>query len=279
MKGQWANRWEVFRQKLRDRYQLIIRNKAFEEIFSIELSRWKVIVFSTIILLFLIALTTLLIAFTPLREYIPGYGSSKQSKELFALQVQVDTLANQLNASEAYIRNLQMVLNGDFSTDTGAFHTKGKSADHAADFAFSREDSLLLAMELREMEARSEKTLSVKRGTQSERFLLFRPVAANTGTALLPEKNGIRIKTASRQPLHAVDAGTAICVEKRIICIQHPGNRISIYRNSRHPLVLQGETVRSGQIIAYTPDDTATAIFEYWIEGKAANPQDHFAFE
>ncbi|MBP5613811.1 MAG: hypothetical protein J6X35_06705, partial [Bacteroidales bacterium] len=91
MKGQWANRWEVFRQKLRDRYQLIIRNKAFEEIFSIELSRWKVIVFSTIILLFLIALTTLLIAFTPLREYIPGYGSSKQSKELFALQVQVDT--------------------------------------------------------------------------------------------------------------------------------------------------------------------------------------------
>ena len=114
MKEQWENRWAAFRQWMRDRYQLIVRNKAFEEKLSIELSRWHVLVAAALAVILLIALTTLLIAFTPLREYIPGYGSAKQSKKMYALRLQMDSLSHQMDAYEDYAQHIRTVMNGDF---------------------------------------------------------------------------------------------------------------------------------------------------------------------
>ena len=113
MKERWENKWTAFRQWMRDKYQLIVRNKAFEEKLSLELSRWHVLVAAALTAILLIALTTLLIAFTPLREYIPGYGSAGTSRKLFTLRMQIDSLTNRMEAYEDYVRNIRS-LTGTF---------------------------------------------------------------------------------------------------------------------------------------------------------------------
>ncbi|MBO4774462.1 MAG: hypothetical protein J5516_06770, partial [Bacteroidales bacterium] len=172
MKERWENKWTAFRQWMRDKYQLIVRNKAFEEKLSLELSRWHVLVAAALTAILLIALTTLLIAFTPLREYIPGYGSAGTSRKLFTLRMQIDSLTNRMEAYEDYVRNIRSVIDGDFSADSNAFSQEGrpKGKTSANAFAFSKEDSALMAIQWQQQ---PEKTLSVKRGRQTERHLLF----------------------------------------------------------------------------------------------------------
>lgn len=64
-------------KKLLHKYRLVILNEqTFEERFSFKLNRLNVFVTSILFAGFLVGTTTLIIAFTPLREYIPGYSSS-----------------------------------------------------------------------------------------------------------------------------------------------------------------------------------------------------------
>ena len=165
------------RQKLHDKYKLTILNKAFEEKFSIELSKLNVFLVLSLSALVLITLTTLLIALTPLKEYIPGFGSNKENRKLYLLQIQLDSLSSRLNAYDLYTQNLQQVIvNEDFSNDTNAFHKKTNSPDKANTFAFSKQDSLLLNIVMQQQEDNSTTSKRIKQKNKSERKMLFPPV-------------------------------------------------------------------------------------------------------
>lgn len=278
MKERWENKWTAFRQWMRDKYQLIVRNKAFEEKLSLELSRWHVLVAAALTAILLIALTTLLIAFTPLREYIPGYGSAGTSRKLFTLRMQIDSLTNRMEAYEDYVRNIRSVIDGDFSADSNAFSQEGrpKGKTSANAFAFSKEDSALMAIQWQQQ---PEKTLSVKRGRQTERHLLFQPVSGTVSVPFSSENHGITISTTGNRPIHAVENGIIIHADNNTILIQHPDNRISVYRKLQHTIVRKGESVRSGQIVAYTRNDIPETVFEYWVDGKAVDPDNQIGFK
>ncbi|MGL2992919.1 peptidase [Flavobacterium sp. TSSA_36] len=93
--------------------RLILINEAtFEELFSFKLSLLNVFVAGTLGAIFLITGTTLLIAFTPLREYIPGYASSQLKKEATILALKTDSLTLALEKNETYLKGIQKVLTG-----------------------------------------------------------------------------------------------------------------------------------------------------------------------
>lgn len=72
-----------FRQKLFHKYRMVILNEeTFEEKLTFKLNRLNVFIFGGICSILLIVATIFLIAFTPLREYIPGYSSTKLKKKL-----------------------------------------------------------------------------------------------------------------------------------------------------------------------------------------------------
>ena len=267
-----------FKHWLKEKYQLIIRNKAFEEKFSIDLTRSKVIVAAILSAILLIALTTLLIAFTPLREYIPGYGSASQNKKLFTLRVRLDSLAGQMEAYEHYISNFQTILNEDFSNDTAVFMQNGdKKKRHSSNqFAFSKEDSVLMSIPWKKQDE-SANTVSIRKKRETERRILFQPTAGNAAAQYFPEESRLQVPSDANQPVLATDKGVVISLEKETVCIQHPDNRISIYRQIHHPLVQRGQQVRSGQNVAYTGEKGF--VFEYWIDGRPVNPLEYIAFK
>lgn len=99
--------------KLFIKNRLVILNEdTFEEIFSMKLNLMNVFVVASIGAILLIAITTFIIAFTPLREFIPGYSSSKLKKDATELALKSDSLTVALKKNEAYILSIQKVLNG-----------------------------------------------------------------------------------------------------------------------------------------------------------------------
>ena len=86
---------------------------TFEEIFSLRLTLMNVFVVATVGAILIITVTTFLIAFTPLREFIPGYASNKLKRDATELALKSDSIANVMHKNEAYITSIKKVLSGD----------------------------------------------------------------------------------------------------------------------------------------------------------------------
>ena len=105
---------EKIKKHLFTKNRLVVLNEdSFEEIFSLRLTLMNVFVVATLGAIVIITITTFIIAFTPLREYIPGYSSSKLRRDATELALKSDSLATALKKNEAYLQSVVKVLNGD----------------------------------------------------------------------------------------------------------------------------------------------------------------------
>ena len=105
---------QLLKKKLFTKNRLVILNEdTFEEIFSLKLTLMNVFVFATIGAILIIFVTTFIIAFTPLREYIPGYTSTKLKKDATELALKSDSLEFAIKKNEAYLESIKKVLNGN----------------------------------------------------------------------------------------------------------------------------------------------------------------------
>ena len=106
-----------FKQKLIHKYRLVILNEdTFEERLTFKLNRLNVFVFSIILVFTLILATSIFIAFTPLREYIPGYSSVTLKKNAVQLAYKTDSLQQVIKINELYFSSIKKVLKGDVSS-------------------------------------------------------------------------------------------------------------------------------------------------------------------
>ena len=105
---------QLLKKKLFTKNRLVILNEdTFEEIFSLKLTLMNVFVFASIGAILIIFVTTFIIAFTPLREYIPGYTSTKLKKDATELALKSDSLEFAIKKIEAYLESIKKVLNGN----------------------------------------------------------------------------------------------------------------------------------------------------------------------
>ena len=152
-----------FRKNLFTKNRLVILNEdTFEEIFSFKLNLMNVFVTFTLGGIFLILITTFIIAFTPLREFIPGYSSSELKKNATELAIKSDSLETALKKNEAYIKGIQKVLKGEleyakFNKDSIMAETDEVSEVNMK----ASEEEIKLRAEVEKMEKESgEKTRS-----------------------------------------------------------------------------------------------------------------------
>ena len=103
---------QLLRKKLYTKNRLVILNEnTFEEIFSLRLTLMNVFVVGSLGAIFIITTTTFLIAFTPLREYIPAYNEGPT----------IDNILNKIKAVDL-LQDLQkeILIVNDCSTDNTA---------------------------------------------------------------------------------------------------------------------------------------------------------------
>lgn len=144
------------KEKLFNKLRLIILNEdTFEETFSLKLTLMNVFVVATLGAILIIFVTTFIIAFTPLRELIPGYSSSKLKMDAMELALKSDSLSEALKKNEAYIQSIKKVLTGEleyakFNKDS--ILSAVDEVSDAADLSASKQE-----LELREQVVKEDK--------------------------------------------------------------------------------------------------------------------------
>jgi hypothetical protein len=104
-------------KRLQNRYRLVVMNDdTYEEVVTFKLSRLSVYIALSTVFVLLISVTVALIVFTPLKYYIPGYGSRQSKTELQVLKIRTDSLEQSIKYKDQYLTNLKKILSGG-STD------------------------------------------------------------------------------------------------------------------------------------------------------------------
>lgn len=101
-------------KRLRNRYRLVVMNEdTYEEVVTFKLSRLSVYIALSTLFVVLVGLTVALIAFTPLKLYIPGFGDAKQAKEYQSLKLKADSIEQTLILKQQYMNNVEKILKGE----------------------------------------------------------------------------------------------------------------------------------------------------------------------
>jgi len=279
-----------FAKKLLHKYRLIILNEdTFEERFAIKLTRLNVFVLISISAIFLVAATTVLIAFTPLREYIPGYSSTSLKRKAIQLNYKTDSLQQAIAINEQYLESIKRVLKGDVNT----VNFNKDSIINAAEIDInlinlypSREDSLL-----REKVDKEDKYNLFESATSKVNFVLFPPVngTISEGYSVQDKHYAIDIVVAKDTPVKATADGTIILAEWTtqtgyVIILDHGNGLISVYKHNASLTKEQRELVKSGEVIVISGNSGELTTgphlhFELWSDGYPIDPTTFIDFE
>jgi murein DD-endopeptidase MepM/ murein hydrolase activator NlpD len=278
------------KKKLLHKYRLVILNEStFEEKISFKLSRLNVFVTGSLCIIGLIGLTTLLIAFTPLREYIPGYSSTRLKKQATDLTYETDSLVRVLNNTNRYLDNIRMVLKGDIENNVinrDSLRAQFKLDPTSVDLTPIKQDSLLRA----EVALEDKYNLFERSGLKAD-LVLFPPVSGTLTQKFDLEKRhyAVDVVAPRETPVKATANGMVIFAEwtadtGHVIIIEHENGLISVYKHNGSLNKSQGDMVRSGEVIAAVGNTGELTTgphlhFEIWQNGTPINPLDFIDFK
>ncbi len=274
--------------RLRKHYRLVIMNdENFEIRTSVKLTPLNVILIGSSLSLLFILLIVLILVFTPLRQFIPGYEYKKyMNQELITLKLQTDSLELLTNEQSWYIDNIKNVLTGNIDTTLSTYKLQNIAYDSVKFGPRSSEDSSLRI----EMETGSEFEVMPKEHSNSFGILeiehLFNPVNGVVTNHFNPELKhfGVDIVSEKDQAVKAVSSGKIFFSDWTlddgyVIAIQHHHNLVSIYKHNAVIMKKVGSFVEAGDVIATVGNSGKLSQgphlhFELWYERVPINPEE-----
>lgn len=278
-----------FKKKLLHKYRLVVLNEdTFEERFAIKLTRLNVFVIVTLSTILLVAGTIFLIAFTSLKEFIPGYSSTALKKKATFLNYKTDSLQEVINLNEQYYTSIKKVLTGDIKADNinkDSLIDAAKIEANTINLNPSKEDSIL-----RELVDKEDKYNIFDAAKSTSNFVLFPPVNGqiSEGYDAKNKHFAVDIVVPNNTPVKATADGTVIFAEWTIetgyvIIIEHSYELISVYKHNDSLTKEQGDLVKSGEVIAMAGNTGELTTgphlhFELWNRGYPVNPTNFIDF-
>ena len=279
---------EKIKEKLLSKYRLVILNDdTFEEKMSFNLTRLNVFVLLGFTAIGLIALTTVLIAFTPLREYIPGYSSTALKKKAYQLTAKTDSLQVALKINKKQLNSIRKVLTGDlFSEDSLLKNNENNTSDiEFISIPKSKEDSLL-----RKKVAMEDKYNLLEEDRQEINYVLFPPVKGTISQGFNAEEKhyAVDIVVALGTAVKSISDGRVIFSEWTaetgyVVIIEHANKLLSVYKHNSSTNKSQGDYVETGEVISFSGSTGEFTTgphlhFELWSDGQALDPTNFIAF-
>lgn len=284
-------RSKAFWKNIKFKYKLtIINENTLEEIIGLRVSKLNgfSVLFSTLIVLFLIA--ACIIAFTPLRNYLPGYMNSEVRAQIVDNALRLDSLQQILDRQNLYIMNIQDIFSGKIKID---------SVQTIDSLTTARKDTLMeytkREEEFRRQYEENEKyNLTSMASPQPDvnGLLLYRPTRGMVSVHFDTEKQhfGTDIAANPNESILATMDGTVILSTYTaetgyLIGIQHNQDLISIYKHCGSLLKKMGERVKGGEAIALVGQEHNNTSnigphlhFELWYKGIPLNPEKYIVF-
>jgi len=268
-------------RRLRDKHRIsILDEDTWTEQWSTHLSGWGAIVLLAAMFLLTLGLFSLVILYTPIRNYLPGY-SENIRKQLVIESARVDSIQTSLDLQRQYLDVIKQVVAGEVQSDT-----------------VQRLDSMQLIMREQLLEAKSEATaefIAQYEAKEKDNLQLFdvqnttpiltffRPAHGVVVEHFSAEEQryGVAVQTPKHENITSVLAGTVVFANYEIgntytIMVQHT-TYLSVYRQGGGEAKPVGSSVQAGESIAIAADGQPL-WFELWQNGKAVNPEEVIAF-
>ena len=279
-----------FRKKLIHKYRLVLLNEdTFEEKLSFKLTRLNVFILGSFFSILLIVGTIFLIAFTSIREYIPGYSSTQLKRDATKLVYKTDSLQQVLEVNNLYIEKVRALLTGEISEvlfDKDSV-LQAMKYDRDSINLDPSEDDLGFRQEIE----RADRFSIFDEATKDADIVFFAPVTGtiSDGYNLKKKHFAVDIAVEIGTPVKSVADGTVIFAEWTadtgdVIIVRHASGFISIYKHNSALHKRQGDLVISGEVIASAGNageySTGPHLhFELWNEGYPVNPTNYIDFE
>lgn len=275
----------------RDKYRLSVYNDVtFEEVWRVRLTRYNAFLLISLLVFFLIGSTTALIAFTNLREFIPGYPDVTMRRNILLSAIRLDSLEMELDLRDKYFANFNAVISG--KQPIGSISPKDTSVrSEGVRFSDSPEDSALRI----QIEKEEKYNLSLgPLGNESASLAslhFFPPVKGIVTGKFDPIHRHFAtdVVTKQKSPVMAALDGTVIFTgwtmeTGYVIQLQHNNNLVTVYKHNAALLKEPGDLVRAGEPISVVGDSGELYTsgphlhFEIWFKGSPLDPEKHVFF-
>jgi len=230
-----------------------------------------------------------LIAYTPIRTFIPGYPDAYSRRQALQNAQRIDSLQTRIMQWELYSENLRRVMAGEapIKLDTLVLGARGSAEIPSAQFLSLRDSILREDVAAREQFGVSSSAPARNLPLEAQSFFLpikgvvsnpfdaavhpWTDITAPAGTMVMSVLDGTVVFTAWDQ-----DTGYALA-------IQHKGDILSIYKNNQKLLHKSGDKVKAGTPVALVASSPSLTKgdhlhFELWYNGEPVNPADYISF-
>lgn len=286
-----VKRRKILMNKLKHKYRLVFFNdNTFEEVWHLRLSALNVLAVVGITSFVMVTLVIGLMAFTPLRELIPGYPDEQMKRAIYFNKFRLDSLEYQLKIRDQYFANFNALISGAEPIKYDSLKQEKSRSYKDIKFTRSVQDSLFRER----IEDEEQFNISVDRTPKTESSIaemhFFPPVKGLITASYSSKENhlGIDIVGAPNEVVKATLDGTVILSTWTletgyIIQVQHRNNLVSVYKHNANLLKKAGDVVKAGDAIAIIGNSGELTTgphlhFELWLNGKPVNPQDYIIF-
>lgn len=282
-----------FLAKLRNKYRLIIYNDdTFSEVWFIKLTPLNLLAILGTSFVAMIVLFYVLIAYTSVRELIPGYPTEEMRLRALKAAEQLDSLSYQIALRDQKLQIISDILSGKPPSFSDTSQQVAEPVNPAA-FHRSLEDSLL-RQSVEEEDKFSviprQETPSSAVYTNFTSQLFFSPVRGIVTNSFDPQTGhyGTDIVCQPGEGIKSMMSGTVLLSAWTIetgylLVIQHPNNLVSVYKHNAELLKQTGNMVKAGEVIAIVGNSGEYTSgphlhFELWHNGIPVNPEDYILF-
>ncbi len=285
------SKWNKLKKLFQHPYRIVIFNDLNLHIIRQARFNARTLVMTLVsAVIFIIIAVTVLIAFTPLREYIPGYTTGNMRQILIRNVLVVDSLEQEIQRRDRYFNDFRVMLAGDtpMTPDTAVAKASSLKPDQVK---FNKYNADSLFREELARESSGTKNSYYSSGVEGLADMPFSPPLKGVITGkqdLQTGHYGIDVVGKPDSRISATLDGTVILavwtVETGyVIQIQHDHNLISVYKHNAELLKRQGDKVKVGETIAIMgntgKETTGPHLhFELWMNGISLNPEEYIKF-
>ena len=240
-------------------------------------------------------MTWAFIAFTPIKQIIPGYPNiSEQRKLAFEAKNNLNWIAPQeskLNREHIYYKNLQTILLDSLINDSTSTTKVDSTILLSQDFSTSEKDSILRKkVEEQEKYLINNPDLSKNTKDDLKGVLFFSPIRGSVSDSINVKEGhfGIDIIAPKDESVKSTLSGAVIFTDwtpdnGNVIYIQHNYNLVSVYKHNSVLLKKVGDFVKTGEPIAIIGNSGRLSTgphlhLELWHKGIPLNPLDYINF-
>lgn len=279
-----------FIHKLTDKYRIVLLNDStFKEVGFMRLTRLNVLAVVGGMAVLIIGIIWSLIAYTPVRELIPGYPNAEIRNNIVQNKIRLDSLKMEIEYRDQYFDNLKAIISGEKPAEF-VLETAESSSPADLDMQRSVSDSILRHNVEMAEKLSIPMVLSDIEVTRLDRLHFFSPVRGMVTNSFNPLNNhfGTDVVAGPNEVVKATLDGTVTMASwtletGHVLQIQHDNNLISVYKHNAELLKKVGMRVKAGDAIAIIGNSGELTTgphlhFEIWQNGIPLNPEDFIVF-